>query len=67
MTNEKQKQRNLTMLVAGVVVMIGLSVSVRGIWLAWRPGGWIAAGLLIALPALCVAYDAVRDSLREKR
>lgn len=61
MTNEKQKQRSVTMLVAGIVVLAGLGVSVRGIFLAWRPGGWMAAGLLIALPALCVAYDAFRE------
>jgi hypothetical protein len=61
MTNQKQKQRSVTMLVAGLVVLAGLSVSVRGVWLAWRPGGWMAAGLLIALPALCVAYDAFRE------
>jgi hypothetical protein len=57
----KQKQRSVTMLAAGVVVLAGLGVSVRGVWLAWRPGGWMAAGLLIALPALCVAYDAFRE------
>lgn len=58
----KEKQRNVTMLVAGLAVMAGLGVSVRGVWLAWRPGGWIAAGLLIAVPALFVAYDAFRRS-----
>lgn len=57
----KQKQRSVTMSVAGVVVLIGLAVLVRGVWLAWRPGGWIVSGLLIAVPALFVAYDAVRE------
>ena len=62
MTNpEQQKQRSMTMLVAGLVVLLGLGVSVHGVWLAWRPGGWMAAGLLIAVPAFLVAYDAFRE------
>ena len=55
------KQRDMTMLGSGIVVLLGLSVSVRGVWLAWRPGGWMAAGLLLAVPALCIAYDAFRE------
>jgi hypothetical protein len=50
--------------IAGMVVIAGMGVFVRGVWLAWRPGGWIMAGLLIAIPALFFLYDKIRP--REK-
>lgn len=42
---------------AMAVAIAGLSIFVRGVWLAWRPGGWMVAGLAIAAMAFCVAYD----------
>jgi hypothetical protein len=56
----KEKQRSNVMTASGVAALIGIAVVVRGISLAWRPGGWIAAGLFITLPAVFVAYDAFR-------
>lgn len=49
------------MSIAGVVAALGLVLIVRGVALAWRPGGWILAGLFIAVPAVFVAYDAIRE------
>jgi hypothetical protein len=56
----KEKRSNV-MTAAGIAALIGLAVVVRGISLAWRPGGWIAAGLFITFPAVFVAYDAFRE------
>ncbi len=49
------------MTVAALIAAIGVSLVVRGADLAWRPAGWILAGLAIALPAVFVAYDAFRS------
>jgi hypothetical protein len=57
----KQKQRNVTMSIGGLVAVIGCSFVVHGVALAWRPGAWMLAGILIAIPALLLAYNAVRE------
>lgn len=57
----KDKQRSLVMSCGGGVSAAGLAILVRGIWLASHAAGWIAAGLLIALPGLFFAYDAFRE------
>lgn len=49
------------MSLAGVVAALGLALVVRGVALTWRPGGWILAGLFIAVPAVFVAYAAFRE------
>lgn len=58
----KDKQRSVTMSVAGLVAAIGCGLVLRGVALAWRPGGWMLAGLMVAVPALFVAYDAFRET-----
>lgn len=57
-----QQKKKVAELVTQLVVVVGLCVFVRGVWLAWRPGGWMAAGLLIAAPALFLAYGSFRES-----
>lgn len=56
-----QQKSGQTMSIAAVVAVIGLVAIVRGIALAWLPGGWIAAGLFVSVPAIFVAYSAVRE------
>jgi hypothetical protein len=46
--------------VTQLLVLIGCACFVRGIWMAWKPGGWISAGVVIAVPALFVAYGNYR-------
>lgn len=52
---------------AAVVVMLGVSVFVRGVWLAWHPGAWMVGGAAIAAPALSWLYREVRSELRTTR
>jgi hypothetical protein len=54
-------KRSGTMSIAGLVAAVGLGMIVRGVALAWRPGGWMLAGLLVAAPAVLVAYSAFRE------
>lgn len=54
-------QRSATMSIAGVIALLGAALIVRGTFLAWRPGGWILAGLFIAIPSVLVAYSAFRE------
>lgn len=49
------------MSIAGIVALIGCALIVRGVWLAWHPGGWILGGLCIAVPSVFIAYDAFRS------
>ena len=56
-----QQKRGQTMSIAAIVAVIGFAAIVRGIALAWLPGGWIAAGLFVSLPATFIAYSAVRE------
>ncbi|QMV19684.1 hypothetical protein GOB94_14030 [Granulicella sp. 5B5] len=58
----KEMKKSLAQLLAMAVLAAGLVVFTRGVWLAWRPGGWMVAGLSIVLPALFWLYDDVRDS-----
>lgn len=37
--------------------LVGLCVLVYGLWLAWRPLGFIVGGLVLALVAFFVHYD----------
>jgi len=59
MTREQEKLRK--QLIALAVCVVGLALIVRGVALAWRPGGFIVAGLFIALPALAIARAAERE------
>jgi hypothetical protein len=56
-----ERQRSLTMSIAGGVATVGLALVVRGVFLAWRPGGWILAGIFVAVPSVFVAYAAFRE------
>lgn len=58
---KQETMRQRTMVLASVVAVLGAAALVHGVWLAWRPAGWMLAGLLIAAPAVCVAYDAFRE------
>jgi hypothetical protein len=57
----RQRERSATMSAAGSVAAIGLVFIVRGVALAWRPGGWILGGIFIAVPSVLVAYAAFRE------
>lgn len=57
----KEQQRSWTMSIGGLVALIGCGLVVRGVGLAWRPGAWILAGVMVAVPALFAAYDAFRS------
>lgn len=50
------------MSLAGLVAAVGLALIVHGVALAWRPGGWMMAGVFVAVPAVLVAYSAFRES-----
>jgi hypothetical protein len=47
---------------AAAVLVVGVAVFVRGVWLAWRPGGWMVAGLALAAPALFWLYGEIRKA-----
>lgn len=53
--------RSWTMSIAGLVAAAGLAAIVYGAALAWRPAGWMLGGLFVAVPAVFVAYAAVRE------
>jgi glucose dehydrogenase len=56
----KEAKKNVLDLATVAAVVVGLCLVVRGVWLAWRPGGWIVAGLVMAVPALLHAYASFR-------
>jgi hypothetical protein len=58
----KQNKENIAQAFAALIIFVGLLVFTRGVWLAWRPGGWIVAGLAITSPALFWLYSDVRSS-----
>lgn len=47
-------------LVTQILASIGAGIFIYGVGLAWRPGGWMVAGLSIAAPATLVAYGNYR-------
>lgn len=57
---KSMSKRSITMLAGGSIAAFGMGVMVRGAWLAWRPGGWLLAGVFITLPAIFAAYGAFR-------
>ena len=46
-------------------LLLGAAVFVYGLSLAWRPLGFIIAGLLLALGCFFAAYDRERRELRK--
>ncbi len=52
---------------AALVLVAGLALFVRGVYLAWRPGGWMVAGLFVAAPAFFFLYLSFRKSLGSNR
>lgn len=56
-----ERQRSLTMSIGGGAASIGLALMVRGVFLAWRPGSWILAGIFVAVPSVFFAYAAFRE------
>lgn len=61
MNPAQQRQRNLVMSIGAGVAALGLALMVRGVFLAWRPGGWILAGIFVAVPSVFITYDAFRE------
>lgn len=61
MSSTRDKQRSAAMSLGGLAAAVGCGLTVHGVALAWRPGGWILGGIFIAVPALFVAYDAFRE------
>jgi hypothetical protein len=58
----KQRTQSIAQAVAASIVFAGLAAFTFGVWQAWRPAGWMVAGLLIALPSLFWLYNDVRST-----
>jgi hypothetical protein len=54
------RSKQLAVGFAAAVLIVGLSAFVRGVSMAWRPAGWMVAGLLVAAPALFWLYKQFR-------
>lgn len=61
MSPAQARQRNLVMSIGAGAAAVGLALMVRGVFLAWRPGGWIIAGIFVAVPSVFLTYDAFRE------
>lgn len=50
----------LATLACDVVLFVGFLSLVYGLWMAWRPLGFIVGGLLLGAAAFFFHYDAAR-------
>lgn len=52
---------SLTRIACELCMVAGLAIFVYGLWLTWRPLGWIVGGLLLAAGAFFFHYNGLRD------
>ncbi len=50
--------------IADAIVIVGLLCFVYGIWLAWKPLGYMVSGVLLAAAAFFIHYGAIRKTER---
>jgi hypothetical protein len=56
----RQGKTQVVEIVTQLLVGTGAAVFVYGVWTAWHPGGFMVAGLVIAVPSIFVAYGNYR-------